>query len=264
MILAALALMFAGLVQAQDTVPPPPSPIATGTAEVTAPVDVTPAPAREAIGPPPPQSVGEAVDAAAPAGSGPKTQSRWFARLGALGALYNSHATIATNGSVIPGATARVTDNFTLTFDIGYDLSDHFAVMLMGGIPPTPSVRGQGSVSSFGELGSVLYGPVFLTGVYRLAEWRGFRPYAGAGAARALILKNHDGAVTELKVHGNWGAALQAGVEHRLNGGAELFVDYKRLWLYVNAEGRLANAPVRARVTLDPDLVSVGVKFHFR
>ena len=244
MIQAALPLMFAGLLQAQDT--------------------VTPMRARDAIRLPPPRSVGEATDAAAPVDGGSKTGSRWFARLGALGALYNSHATIATNGSVIPGATARVTNNVTLTFDIGYDLSDRFAVMLMGGIPPRPSVIGEGSVSSFGKLGAVRYGPVFLTGVYRLPAWRGFRPYAGAGVARAIILRNHDGAVTELKVHDNWGAALQAGVEYRLNSGLELYVDYKRLWLYVNADGRLANAPVRARVTLDPDLISAGVKFHFR
>ena len=241
--------MFAGLLQAQDTVPLPPSPVATGTAEVAAPIDLTPM---------------QAADAAAPVDSEPKTQSRWFARVGALGALYNSHATIATNGSLSPGATARVTDNVTLMFDIGYDLSDRFAVMLMAGVPPRPAVIGEGSVSSFGTLGSVLYGPVFLTGVYRLPEWRGFRPYVGAGVARAIVLRNHDGAVTQLKVHDNWGPALQAGVEYRLKGGRELFIDYKRLWLYVNAEGRLANAPVRARVTLDPDVISLGVKFHFR
>ena len=249
--------MFAGLPQAQDTGPPPPSPSATEAAQVATPVDVTPAA-------PPPQSVDEAPGAAAPAGGGPRTQRRWFARVGALGALYHSHATIATNGSVIPGATARVSSDVTMGFDIGYDLSDHFAVMLMGGIPPTPSVIGEGSVSSFGRLGSVLYGPVFLTGVYRLPEWRGFRPYVGGGVARAIILKNKDGAVTDLKVHGNWGGAVQAGVEYRLNHRTELYVDYKRLWLYVDAGGRLAGAPVRARVTLDPDLVSVGVKFHFR
>jgi outer membrane protein len=264
MIQAALPLMFAGLLQAQDTIPPLPSAMATGTAEVATPVDVGPKQARDAIRLPPSQGGGEATDAAAPADSGSKTESRWFARLGALGALYNSRATISTNGSVIPGATARVTNNGTLAFDIGYDLSDRFAVMLMGGIPPRPSVIGQGSVSSFGTLGSVLYGPIFLTGVYRLPEWRGFRPYAGGGVARAVILRNHDGAVTPLKVHDNWGAALQVGVEYRLNSGLELYVDYKRLWLYVNAEGRLANAPVRARVTLDPDLISAGVKFHFR
>ncbi len=259
MIQAAVALMFAGLPQAQDPGPPPPSPVASGAAQVATPVDVPP-PAQP---PPPPPSVAEATDAAEPA-DGRKPQSRWFARVGALGAIYHSHATIATNGSVIPGATARVSSDVTMGFDIGYDLSDHFAVTLMGGIPPTPSVIGEGSVSSFGRLGSVLYGPVFLTGVYRLPAWRGLRPYIAGGVARAIILKNKDGAVTDLKVHGNWGGVVQAGVEYRLNHRTELYVDYKRLWLYVDAGGRLAGAPVRARVTLDPDLVSVGVKFHFR
>lgn len=153
MIQAALPLMFAGALQAQDTTPPPPSPIATGTAEVAAPIAAAPMQAPDAIRLPPPQSVGDATDAAAPIDSGAKTESRWFVRLGVLGALYNSHATISTNGSVIPGATAGVTDNVTLTFDIGYDLSDRFSVMLMWGIPPRPAVIGQGSVSSFGTLG---------------------------------------------------------------------------------------------------------------
>jgi outer membrane protein len=181
-----------------------------------------------------------------------------------LGALYNSHATITTNGNVIPGSNARVTDNVTAMFDIGYDLSDRWALMLMAGIPPRPAVDGKGTVSSFGTLGAVRYGPIFFTGVYRFPEWRGFRPYAGAGGAYVHVFRNYNGAVTELNVHDNWGFALQAGVEYRLSRSSELFVDYKRLWLHLNADGQLANAPVRARVTLDPDVISTGVKFHFR
>ena len=193
----------------------------------------------------------------------PEQPSRWFVRIGILGALYNSRATIATNGSVIPGATARVTDNVTMIFDLGYDVTDSFSLMVMGGLPPRPAVIGEGAVSSFGTLGGVRYGPVFLTGVYRFPERNGFRSYAGAGVAHAFILRTHDGSVTQLKVHDNWGFVLQAGIEYRLNRKWELFVDYKRLWLDVKAEGLLGVAPVRARVTLDPDLVSAGVKFHF-
>ena len=233
-----LALMLAGFLQAQDAVSPPPSAIATQA---------------------------ETVAVAAPVDDGASNgESRWFVRTGALGALYNSHARITTNGNVIPGSTARVTDNVTLMFDVGYDLSDHWALMLMAGIPPRPAVDGKGTVSSFGTLGAVRYGPIFFTGVYRFPEWRGFRPYAGAGGAYVHVFRNYNGAVTQLNVHDNWGFALQAGVEYRLNRSTELFVDYKRLWLDLSAEGRLANAPVRARVTLDPDVISTGVKFHFR
>jgi outer membrane protein len=114
-----------------------------------------------------------------------------------------------------------------------------------------------------GKFGAVDFGPVILTGVYRLPERLRIRPYVGAGGAHVFILGNHDAAVTRLKVHDNWAFVLQAGFEFRLNNSWGLFVDYKRLWLYLNAEGLLAKAPVRARETLDPDLVSVGFKFHF-
>ena len=72
------------------------------------------------------------------------------------------------------------------------------------------------------------------------------------------------GSVSHLHVHNNWGLVVQAGIEYRLNRRWDLFLDYKRLWLDVKAEGFLANgAPVRALVTLDPHLISSGVKFHF-
>jgi outer membrane protein len=95
-------------------------------------------------------------------------------------------------------------------------------------------------------------------------QWGDFRPYAGLGAAYAIILNDFDGAVSRLRVHNNWGFVLQAGMEYRLNKRWELFVDYKNLWLDVNAKGRLANgAGVKAVVTLDPHLISSGIKFHF-
>jgi outer membrane protein len=213
---------------------------------------------------PPSRPEGDAAETAPPVASPPKKESRWFLRAGILEALYNSHATIAVDGKVIPGGTARVTNNTTVNFDIGYDLSDDVAVMLMGGIPPRPSIVAGGTVASLGKLGAVDFGPVILTGVYRLPEKHRIRPYVGTGIAHVFVLKNHDATVTSLKVHDHWAFALQAGVEFRLNRSWGLFADYKRLWLYLNAEGLLATAPVRARETLDPDLVSAGVKFHFR
>jgi hypothetical protein len=41
----------------------------------------------------------------------------------------------------------------------------------------------------------------------------------------------------------------------------ELFADFKQLWLAVNAKGLLAGGvPVTAHVTLNPSLVSLGMK----
>ena len=113
------------------------------------------------------------------------------------------------------------------------------------------------------ELGAVDFGPVILTGIYRLPQKHRVRPHVGAGATHIFILGNHDAAITQLKVHDNWGFVLEAGFEFHLTRSWALFEDYKRLWLHVNAEGLLGNAPRRAGVTLDPDLVSAGLKFHF-
>lgn len=234
MIETALPLMLVGALQAQDPMIAAASPIADEVAEVAAPID------RK-----------------------PTKRNQWFARAGILRAHYNSGARIATNGELIPGSSAEVTDNVTISVDIGYDVSDHFAVMLMGGIPPKAAVIGKGTVAPFGTLGKVRFGPAILTGIYRFPRWRGLRPYVGAGGTHLFIVKAEDRAVTQLRVHDSWGAVVQAGVEYRLNREWELFVDYKRLWLKVNAEGRLGGAPVRARVTLNPDVVSAGVKFQF-
>ena len=189
---------------------------------------------------------------------------RWFARTGIAGALYNSGAVIAVGGVTVPGATVHIEDDVTAILDIGYNVSNSFGVQVMVGVPPRASAIGKGTVAPFGTLGAVRLGPVIATAVYRLPAYRGFRPYVGAGATYVFILKDYDGAVSDLDVDGNWGPVLQAGLEYRVSQSLELFADYKRLWVKVRAEGLLGPAPASARVTLDPDVVSGGIKLTFR
>jgi outer membrane protein len=191
--------------------------------------------------------------------------SLWFARIGVLDAIYHPSATIATIGQTIPGATATVSDNLTLMFDLGYDVTENFSVQMMGGIPPKPTVTGERTVAALGDLGAVRYGPVFLTGTWRIPRWRGWRPYVGAGAVYAIILDNQDRTVSDLVVRNNVGLVLQGGVERPIANNLELFVDFKEVWLAVDAHGTLAGGvPVTARVTLNPSVVAFGVKFRFR
>jgi len=190
--------------------------------------------------------------------------SPWFGRIAALGAFYHSSATIATNGQLLTGATATVSNNQTATFDVGYDFTRNLFALLMVGVPPTPTVTGQGTVTSLGALGRVRYGPAILTAGYRVPTSGAFRPYVGTGAAYAIIVKNHDAAVSQLDVHNNWGFVLQGGAEYRLNRTWDVFADFKQLWLAVDADGLLVGGvPVKARVTLNPFLVSAGIKFRF-
>lgn len=209
------------------------------------------------------QQAGAVWEDAGPGNTAPTVQSRWFVRGGVLGALYDSHATIALSGQQIPGATAHARGNVTAIFDLGYNVTKEFTVVLMSGIPPRTAVEGRGTVAPLGTLGAVRLGPIFLTGIYRLPQWGALQPYVGAGIAHAFILKDYDGSVAHLNVHDNSGFTLQAGFEYRYSKSWGVFVDYKRLWLRLDGDGLIENLPVTARVTLDPNLVCTGVRFQF-
>lgn len=209
----------------------------------------------------PPHAIAQTSDAAEPE----RLTSPWFARLGMLDAIYHPSATIAMSGQTIPGATATVSNNVTMMFDLGYEITNAFSVQLMGGIPPKPTVTGERTVASLGDLGAVRYGPLVLTGTYHMPRRRGWRPYVGAGAVYAIILDDHDRAVSDLVVLNNFGFVLQGGVERSIANNLELFFDFKEAWLAVDAHGKLAGGvPVTARVRLDPSVIAIGVKFRFR
>ena len=193
----------------------------------------------------------------------PFKQSRWFTRVGFLMAPYHSSATIATNGQTLSGGTAKVSNNMSVTFDVGYELTKNISVSMMSGIPVKPHVTGEGSAASLGTLGKVRYGPVVFSGYYRFPKTGRFQPYIGGGTAYAIILKNFDGSVKNLKVNNNWGSVVQGGAEYEVNSKYTLFVDFKEVWLAVNAHGVLSDGTtVKARVNLNPSLVTVGIKFH--
>jgi NADH:ubiquinone reductase (H+-translocating) len=199
-----------------------------------------------------------------PANASPSaTEKGWVAGIGSINAFYHSGATIATSGQTIPGATANVSNNYSLMFDVRRYIAKGLSLSLMAGIPPKPTITGQGSVASLGELGKVRYGPAILTADYHLPKLLAFRPYVGAGTAYAIILKEHDAAVSQLGVHNNWGFVLEGGAEHHLSQNLALFVDVKEVWLAVNAHGLLDGvAPVTAHVNLNPTIVSVGIRFR--
>ena len=199
-----------------------------------------------------------------PANESPSATERgWVVGIGSINAFYHSGATIATTGQTIPGATANVTNNYTLMFDVRRYITKDLSLTLMGGVPPKPTITGKGSVAALGELGKVRYGPAILTADYHLPKLLAFRPYVGAGTAYAIILKDHDAAVSQLGVHNNWGIVLEGGAEHQLTRNLALFADVKEVWLAVNAHGSLDGVvPVTAHVNLNPTIVSVGIRFH--
>ena len=193
----------------------------------------------------------------------PFKQGRWFTKVGFLVAPYHSSTVIATNGQTLSGGTAEASNNMSLTFELGYDITKHFSASVMSGIPVKPHVTGEGTAAALGILGKVRYGPTIFSGQYHFPKIGKFRPYVGGGAAYAIILKNIDGSVKDLKVHNNWGSVINGGTEYEVNSKYTFFVDFKEVWLAVNADGVLADGTgVKARVKLNPSLITVGIKFR--
>ena len=193
----------------------------------------------------------------------PLKQSRLFSRIGFMVAPYHSSASIATNGQLLSGGTAKVSNNMSVTFDLGYEIRKNFSVSVTSGIPVKPHVTGEGTAASLGVLGKVRYGPAIFAGNYQFPKTGRIRPYVGGGAAYAIIFKNFDGSVKDLQVHNNWGSVVQGGVEYDANSKYTIFMDFKQVWLSVNADGVLSDgSAVKARVKLNPTLVTVGIKFH--
>lgn len=206
----------------------------------------------------------QAVEPAPPARTEAPAPSRWYGRVGGVAAFYHPGAKVALGGQDVPNSSVDVSTDVSLTFDVGYDVSDDLSVQLMFGVPPRPSVTGERAIASLGELGEVRYGPVIVTAIYRLPRLGAVRPYAGLGPAYAVIVKAHDGSVSNLRVHNDWGFVLQAGAEVPVGRRVALFADVKRIWLSVDADGTIAGGvPVDARVRLDPTLISAGLKFRF-
>ena len=190
-------------------------------------------------------------------------QDPCFTRLGFLVAPYHSSATIATNGQLLSGGSAKASNNMSVTFDLGYEITKNISVLVTSGIPVKPHVTGEGAAASLGILGKVRYGPAIFSGQYQFPKIGKFRPYVGGGAAYAIIFKNIDGSVKDLKVHNNWGSVIQGGTEYEVNSKYTFFVDFKEVWLAVNADGVLSDGTgVKARVKLNPSLITVGIKFR--
>ena len=193
----------------------------------------------------------------------PFKKSRLFTRVGLLIAPYHSSATIATNGQPLSDGTAEASNNVSVTFELGYEITKNISVSVTSGIPVKPHVTGEGAAASLGTLGKVRYGPAIFSGQYRFPKIGRIRPYAGGGAAYAIIFKNFDGSVKDLRVNNNWGSVVQGGAEYEVNSKYTLFFDFKEVWLAVNAHGVLTDGtPVKARVNLNPSLFTVGIKFH--
>jgi hypothetical protein len=168
----------------------------------------------------------------------------WFMRSACWTRSTNPRATIATSGQTIPGATATVSDNVTLMFDLGYDITKAFSIQIMGGIPPKPTVTAERTVAvTWRSRGGSLRPRLFHRDLphTRLARVATLRR---SGAVYAIILDDHGTMPCQISSSSiTLASPCRAAFERSIANTLELFVDFKEAWLAVDAHGKRPAGP---------------------
>ena len=199
-------------------------------------------------------------------------QNRWFVNVDMAAILVNASAEIFSPGpnisnSRIPGASVRANNSYTLTFDLGYFVTRNLAVNIFAGIPPWATVRGKGTVESFGPLLNTMYAPAILSLQYYYPGFGSFVPYVGVGINRTFFRNVQHKALWGDKVADAWGTAFQVGAQYKLNNHWAVNGDLRYVLLQTHISAGLAAAPeaprVFAKATINPAIIEAGVDYSF-
>lgn len=165
--------------------------------------------------------------------------------------------------AIVPGGKTDISNTFVPTLDITYYFTPNIAAELILGVTPHDA-RGAGALAGVGKLGSVWLLPPTLTLQYHFTGLGAFKPYVGAGVNYTVFFSEKDNALTRFRVKDSFGVALQVGFDYMLNANWGLNVDVKKLFLRPTATGLLGGVtPVKAKLDLDPWLISAGVTYKF-
>ena len=176
------------------------------------------------------------------------------ARLRAVMVAPDPSATMTVNGTVVGGST-KVTDSVVPEFDISYFVTDNFSVELIAAV-----TRHTISNSTAGRVSAVSLLPPTLTAQYHFDPRGLIRPYVGAGINYTAFYDARS-TLTPIKFSHSFGWALQAGVDVPVREGYFLNFDVKKLFLDTSIDA--SGGAVRAKASLDPWLVGMGVGVRF-
>lgn len=189
----------------------------------------------------------------------------WYLRGGPVGIYFSPGAELDVAGAPLPGADVSVEDNYSVSFDVGYRITDELSASFTFGVPPTAEIRGDGSLAG-AYLGDVTYAPAILALQYRFpTQTTKFEPYVGVGINYTIILDEEGQDVADFEVDNAWGTVLQTGFESMVTDRMGVYFDVKKIWLESDVRGTLGvgGPPASGKATLDPLLVGAGVVWRF-
>ena len=199
--------------------------------------------------------------------SGAEHQRRFYVRLGAARIMFDEKADVKLAGQPLPGANATVSNNNSISLDIGYFLTPDLSVAATVGVPPTSTLTASGTLAGAGTLGKVTYGPALYTLRYHLGRPGGVRPYIGGGLNWTIIFKTEDGVLKDFRTSNTVGPAITGGIDVPLNERIGVFGAVSKVWTSTKGRFRLGTpnglVPGTARVQLNPLITHVGLQYRF-
>lgn len=181
-------------------------------------------------------------------------EGNWLVRARAVG-LYTEQKNDAFSGG--NQDALKVSNSFLPELDISYFFTKNIAAELILALPQKHEVKLNGS-----SLGHFQQLPPTLTLQYHFDVTPQIKPYVGAGVTY-LRTWGSDLDKNGLTVRANnVGAALQVGVDYKLDKNWSLNADIKKIFLDVDVNG----ADGQTRVTtihLNPLVAGVGVGYRF-
>ena len=210
--------------------------------------------------------VAAAALSAVATGASAQVDPQWFVRLGPALVDLDEEATMNAGGAAVPGANVSVEAEWTAAVEIGRFVTPNVAFSFTGGFPPKFEIMSAGSLSALGRAGTVLGGPMSITGHYHFNRQGAFQPYVGGGVAFMYVFDTEDGALTDLEVDNAAGPAVQLGANYFLNERMGVFADFKKAWFSSESRGNapaFGGAPVVADVQLDPAVYNAGLIWRF-
>jgi outer membrane protein len=189
-----------------------------------------------------------------------KEAGTFMVRVRAIGVIpEDNSSSISTIGGHVT-ATAQAAPEV----DLSYFLTDNIALELIAA-STRHDIKATGTKVGDIDVGNVWALPPTLTLQYHFMPHAAFSPYVGVG----LNVTFWYGAsaanppVTHLSVGNNVGPALQAGVDYNFSGHWFLNADVKQIFLNTDAHIDALGTTVKARTSLDPLVVAMGIGYRF-
>lgn len=186
-------------------------------------------------------------------------------------------------GSQIFGSGANVSTTVIPEIDVSYYFTKNIAIEAICCVSKH-KVTGAGVLQGL-NIGSTWVFPPTVLLQYHFTNFGAFQPYIGVGVNFTAYFGAKGGnqfapfltpaglvgsnAITNLSVGPSWGVAGQVGFDYMINQNWGVNVDLKRILMEPTAYANVFNSavgayiPVRAKVNIDPWVVSAGITYRF-